>query len=127
MAHVSLRALGPAALIDVAQSNVVWEHHCNQSALCGNTFKLKVDEFEANGGARLKQVAQAANDFCAHELGAMLGGSRTAAFTHQDERLVNADQENVAARGGIVRGTASGAIDADRRGLQKLACQPSTL
>ena len=62
-------------LIDVAQSKVIWEHHCNQSGLSGDAYKLKVDEFEANGGARLKQVAQAANDFCAHELGGLLAGS----------------------------------------------------
>jgi hypothetical protein len=56
-------------LIDVAQSKVVWEHRCNQSGLHGSTYKLKVEEFEANGGARLKEVEQAANDFCARELG----------------------------------------------------------
>jgi len=39
----------------------------------GSTYKLKVDEFEANGGARLKEVERAANDFCAHELGDLLG------------------------------------------------------
>jgi hypothetical protein len=60
-------------LIDVAQSKVVWEHRCNQSGLHGSTYKLKVDEFEANGGARLKEVERAANDFCAHELGDLLG------------------------------------------------------
>jgi hypothetical protein len=60
-------------LIDVTQSKVVWEHRCNQSGLRGSTYKLKVDEFEANSGARLKEVARAANDFCAHELGDLLG------------------------------------------------------
>jgi hypothetical protein len=60
-------------LIDVAQAKVVWEHRCNQSGLRGSTYKLKVDEFEANSGARLKEVERAANDFCAHELGDLLG------------------------------------------------------
>jgi hypothetical protein len=59
-------------LIDVAQSKVVWEHHCNQSGLHGSTYKLKVEEFEANGGARLKEVEHAANDFCANELSSLL-------------------------------------------------------
>jgi hypothetical protein len=59
-------------LIDVSQSKVVWEHRCNQSGLHGSTYKLKVDEFEANSGARLKEVERAANDFCAHELGDLL-------------------------------------------------------
>jgi len=59
-------------LIDVAQSKVVWEHHCNQSGLHGDTYKLKVDQFEANGGARLKEVEHAANDFCASELSSLL-------------------------------------------------------
>ena len=62
-------------LIDVAQSKVVWEHRCNQSGLHGDTYKLKVAEFEANGGARLKEVARAANDFCAREFGELLPGS----------------------------------------------------
>jgi hypothetical protein len=62
-------------LIDVAQSKVIWQHHCNQSGLHGDTYKLKVDQFEANGGARLKEVTRAANDFCAHELGELLAGS----------------------------------------------------
>jgi hypothetical protein len=62
-------------LVDVAQSKVIWEHRCNQSGLRGETYRLKVDEFEANGGARLKQVEQAANDFCARELGDLLVGS----------------------------------------------------
>ena len=62
-------------LIDVAQSKVVWEHRCNQSGLHGDAYKLKVEEFEANGGARLKEVTRAANDFCAHELGELLSGS----------------------------------------------------
>jgi len=59
-------------LIDVAQSKVVWERRCNQSGLHGDTYKLKVEQFEADGGARLKEVARAANEFCAHELGALL-------------------------------------------------------
>jgi hypothetical protein len=61
-------------LIDVAQAKVVWQHHCHQSGLRGDTYKLKVDEFEANGGARLKEVTRAANDFCARELGDLLPG-----------------------------------------------------
>src|SRR5215831_12998088 len=35
VAHVLLRALGPAATEDVANSKVVWAHHCNQSGLSG--------------------------------------------------------------------------------------------
>jgi len=61
-------------LIDVTQSKIVWEHRCNQSGLRGDAYRLKVDEFEANGGARLRRVEQAANDFCAHELGDLLVG-----------------------------------------------------
>jgi hypothetical protein len=59
-------------LIDLTQSKVVWEHRCNPSGLRSDTYRLNVDEFEANGGARLKQVEQAANDFCARELGDLL-------------------------------------------------------
>ena len=61
-------------LIDVAQAKVVWQHRCNQSGLRGDTYKLNVDEFEANGGARLKEVTRAANEFCAKELGDLLPG-----------------------------------------------------
>jgi hypothetical protein len=43
-------------LIDVAESKVVWEHRCNQSGLRGGTYKLKVDEFEANRGVDSKDL-----------------------------------------------------------------------
>jgi hypothetical protein len=60
--------LGKVRLIRVADNKVLWQDLCNVNGLNDDALTLDVKEFEANNGARLKQLIPLSADRCSRVL-----------------------------------------------------------
>ena len=60
--------VGNVRLIRVADGRVLWKDYCNVNGLSDDALTLNVKEFEANNGARLKQLIPLSADRCSRIL-----------------------------------------------------------